>query len=239
LLLVGKPHVEFILLSWHVTNSMDPFHLVVALGPVSVYMLLIGRINLARRSFVTTGSRDAFAVAIATSGLMMAGPMQLFMPEGAAAHLGTWIWAPLMGLYILGALLISLLMRPRLLIYNVTSEQLRPVLESVANQLDPDRNWTGGSLLLPTLGLQLVVEAAPAMRHVQLIAAGSAPQDLNSWRQLELALKEALRPVVVRPNPRGLSFVVFGVLIGAMVLLELSGQPQAVVQSWDEFLRRL
>jgi hypothetical protein len=218
---------------------MDPFHLLMALGPVSVYLLLIGRINLSRRPFVTTGARDAFALAVATTGLMMAGPLQLFMPEGAAAYLGAWIWLPLMGLYLLTALLLSLLMRPRLLIYNVTGEQLRPVLEAVASQLDADRRWAGGSLYMPNLGLQLVVEPAPGMRHVQLIAAASAQQDLGGWRRLELALKESLRSVEVRPNPRGISFVLFGLLIGTMVLMELTRRPQAVVQAWDEFLRRL
>jgi hypothetical protein len=218
---------------------MDPFHLAMALGPVSVYLLLIGRINLARRPFLTTGVRDACAMAVATTGLMMAGPMQLFMPAGSAARLGAWIWLPLMGLYLLTALLVALLMRPRLLIYNVTTEQLRPVLESVASQLDGERRWAGGSLLLPTRGLQLVVEAAPAMRHVQLIAAGCSQQDLNSWRQLELALKQALRSIEVRPNPRGISLLLFGVLIGALVLLEVTRQPQAIVQAWSAFLGRL
>jgi hypothetical protein len=217
---------------------MDPFHLAIALGPVSVYLLLIGRINLARRPFVTTGARDIFATAVATTGLMVAGPLRLFMPDGAAANLGSWIWLPLMGLYLLTALLVGLLLRPRLMIYNVTSEQLRPVLESVASQLDADRRWAGSSLVLPARGLQLVVEAAPGMRHVQLIAAGQGQQDLNAWRQLELALKRELRPIPVSPNPRGVSLILGGLLIAVLVLLEVSNQPQEVVQAWSEFIGR-
>ena len=38
---------------------MDPFRLCVALGPVAVYVLLLGALNLSRRAFLVTGTRDA------------------------------------------------------------------------------------------------------------------------------------------------------------------------------------
>ena len=34
---------------------MDPLSLCIALGPVAVYLILIGSLNLGRRPFLTTG----------------------------------------------------------------------------------------------------------------------------------------------------------------------------------------
>jgi hypothetical protein len=177
-------------------------------------------------------------LAVASAGFAVAGPMELFMPEGAAAYLGAWVWMPLLGLYTLCALLVALLMRPRIMIYNISAEQLHPVLEAVASRLDPERRWAGGSLLLPQLGLQLTVEAAPSMKHVQLVAGGLQHQDLTGWRRLEVALNEALQSVAVPPNRRGLSLIFLGLVIAVMVLMELSRQPAQVAQAWDQFLRR-
>ena len=47
---------------------MDPLHLCIALGPVARYFLLLGSINLSRRPFVTSGTRDAAALGIAIVG---------------------------------------------------------------------------------------------------------------------------------------------------------------------------
>ncbi len=216
---------------------MDPFHLSLALGPVSIYLLLIGRINLARRPFLTTGSRDTVALAIAVSGLAIVGPLDLFMPEGAAFYLGGWIWLPLIGLYGLVSLLAAMLMRPRLVVYNISVDQLRPRLEAVASQLDPDRRWAGTSLIMPNRGVQLTIEAIPTMRNVQLVSGGASGQDLDGWRRLELTLRDALSDVRVQRNPRGFSLVLLGIVMAAVVLYGLHQQPQEVARALDEFLR--
>jgi len=215
---------------------MDTLDLLLALGPISIYLLLIGRVNLARRPFLTTGMRDLLTLAIAVGGLAVVGPLRLFMPTSLAGYLGVWIWAPLISLYGLCALLAVLLTRPRLIVYNVTLEQLRPVLESLASQLDADHRWAGASLVLPNLGVQYVLESAPAMRNVQLIAAGDAGQDLNGWRRLELELRVALRDVRVEPNPRGWSFLVFGVLLAAMLLYSVNERPAELARGIQDFL---
>jgi hypothetical protein len=217
---------------------MDPFHLCLALGPISVYLLLIGRINLGTRPFVTTGARDTMALAIACSGLAIAGPLELFLPEGLAAFLGAWIWVPLITLYSLCTLLAAMLMRPRLVIYNVSVEQLRPILETVASGLDSERRWAGLGLVMPQRGVQLVVEALPAMRNVQLVAAGQTNQDWEGWRRLERSLRDAVATLRVERNPRGAGFLMFGMLMAATVLYALSQQPAEVAKGLDSFLRR-
>ena len=216
---------------------MSPFDACLALGPVSVYLLLIGRINLSRRPFVTTGARDMMALALALSGLAVVGPLRLFLPSGIVQFIGGWTWLPMVGLYCLCTLLASLLMRPRLVVYNVTAEQLRPVLESVASQLDTDRRWAGASLVMPNLGVQYGVEPNAAMRNVQLTAVGIANQDFRGWRRLELGLRDALRPLKVDPNPRGLSLLACGIILAATVLYSMVDQPQAVAQGLHDFLK--
>ena len=38
---------------------MDPFRLCLALGPVAIYLLLLGAVNLSRRPLLVSGVRDA------------------------------------------------------------------------------------------------------------------------------------------------------------------------------------
>ncbi len=215
---------------------MDPLHLCIALGPVSVYLLLIGGVNLRRKPFLTSGTRDLMALAIAVSGFVVAGPMELFMPEGAAVYFRAWIWPPLILLYCFCTVLIAMLTRPRLVAYNITADQLRPILENVVSGLDEQRRWSGPSVALPGLGVHLSIESFPAMRNVQLVAVG-VRQDLNGWRRLDLALQESLSETEVSANPRGISFVLFGAMIAVAVAFTVASQPRQVAQALEHFLR--
>ena len=140
---------------------------------MAVYLLLLGKINLSPRPFLTTGTRDALALSIAIGGFVIAGPMELFMPLAAAAQFKGLVWLPMILLYIFCVFLIVLLMRPRLVIYNVVPERLRPILSEVAHELDAETRWAGESLVMPNLGVQLAIESFPLMRNVQLVATGS------------------------------------------------------------------
>ena len=97
---------------------MDPLHLCIALGPVIAYLMLLGLINSRRRPFLTTGARDLSALGIGVSGLVIAGPMELFLPELATNQFGAYVWVMMLALYGLCWTLIVLLGRPRLVVYN-------------------------------------------------------------------------------------------------------------------------
>ncbi len=215
---------------------MDPLHLCIAMGPLSVYLLVIGWLNLKGRPSLTTGTRDFIALSIAISGFVISGPLELFMPETAAVYFRFWIWPPLICLYFLCAILLAMLMRPRLVVYNMTVPHLRPILEAVAQQTDEQCRWAGQSLVLPQLGVQLHIESFPAMRNVQLIAVGHH-QDLSGWRKLQLQLRDALREVKVGTNPRGFSFLFFGLLIAGMIAYAVAAEPLEVAQALHDFLR--
>ena len=126
--------------------------------------------------------------------------MELFLVEEAAVLYGGWVWAIMLAAYGLLVALIILLLRPRLVVYNITLEQLRPLLADVVARLDSEARWAGESLVMPQLGVQLHLEEAPFSKNVQLVSSGPQ-QNLPGWRQLEAELAAALRKARTGPNP--------------------------------------
>ena len=217
---------------------MDPFRLCLALGPVAMYLLLLGAINLSRRPVLVSGVRDAATLALAISGLVIAGPIELFFPYQAAAHFGGYVWLLLLALYAMCVVLVLLLLRPRLIIYNISVDKLRPVLADVVERLDTDARWAGDSMVLPQLGVQLYVDNFAALRSVSLISAGGN-QSPAGWRRLELALNSSLAREDVSRNPRGMSLISAGVLIIVGLVMIVSRNPQAAAQSLLDVARAL
>lgn len=216
---------------------MDPLRLCIALSPLAAYVLLLGLVNLSSRSLVTSGGRDLAALALGISGLVIVGPMELFFPELATELFGPYVWLLLLGMYALVVALLTLVLRPRVVIYNMTVEQLRPSLANVVQELDPDARWAGECLVLPRLGVQLHVEPFPAMRNVQLVSSGPH-QSLAGWRRLERALVQTLRGTPSQPNPYGFSLVFFGLLMVALITSAIIGDTPAVDQAFREMLRK-
>jgi hypothetical protein len=216
---------------------MDPLHLAMALGPVAVYFLLLGLVNISRRPLVTTGSRDAAVLGIAVSGFFMAGPMELFIPYSAAQRWPGYVWwLLLLALYLLALTLIVLLMRPRIVIYNLTADRLRPTLASLAKNLDGEARWAGESLTLPSLDVHLHMEAFGSLRNVQLIATGPR-QGYAGWRRVEAGLRAALAGETVERNPYGASMLVMGSLMAAVVCYTTLSNQDRVAQALAEMLR--
>lgn len=220
---------------------VDPLHLSIALGPLAVYLLLLGLLNLSARPFLTTGARDTAALGLAISGFVVAGPMELFFPESFAASLAElglsgFVWLVLLVFYGLCLLLLMLTLRPRLVIYNVTVDQLRPILADVVAELDLDARWAGDSLTLPRWHVQLHIEPFVAMRNVQLVSAGPR-QSYGGWRRLENALAQALRETKGQPNPYGLSLILFGLIMVGLVTYGVVSDTRMVEHALREMLR--
>ncbi len=209
---------------------MDSFDWCVGLGPIAVYLLLLGAVNSARRPLVVSGGRDTAALALAASGLVVIGPMELFFPIHASISYGPAVWLFLIGLYALAVALGLLFMRPRIVVYNVPVEELRAVLARLAVELDPDARWAGDALALPNLGVQLHVEAVTALRNVSLVASGRE-QNPQSWRRLEVALAAQLANLEVPRNRRALALVAAGLALAVTLVLMIARDPHAVAQS--------
>ena len=210
-----------------------PLRLTIALVPLASYGLLIGLLNARRRPFITTGGSDLSALGAALSGLILVGPIELFRPEAASAEFGSYVWLFLLVFYWLCVWLAVLLAKPRLVIYNISTDELRPVLAETARTIDPQARWAGDSLALPTLGVQLHLESFDLMRNVSLVASGS-DQNLAGWRQLAGELYQRLKPLRVASNPRAL-----GILLAALVFMIVStslmlANPQQVAQAMQE-----
>ena len=216
---------------------MDPLHFCVAIAPLSVYLMMLGIINLIGRPFVTTGSRDAAALGIGVAGLVVAGPMELFFPEEAATQFGGYVWLLLLAFYGLCVSLVVLLLRSRIVIYNVTVEQVRPVLNQVAMDLDRKSRWVGDSLVIPDLNVHLHVEAIEWLRNVQLTAGGNR-QSFEGWHKLEVGLKKMLQPSRVGPSLFGVVLMLVAGGLAATAASWMLIDEQGVAQALNEMLRR-
>jgi hypothetical protein len=193
---------------------LDAIHLAVALVPLSAYLLRQGWVNLRRRPVVSSGFRDATFLALGVSGCVIAGPLELFYPETASYRFGPWTWLLLIGMYVLVVTLIVLLMRPRVVIYNVDRSMVLPVLHQVTQQMDPQSIWAGDGADCPRMGVQFHMEDHVWLRNVQLIANGPS-QNFDGWKALESVLRRELRSVAVRPSSAGvgLTAIAFALLV--------------------------
>jgi hypothetical protein len=215
--------------------SMDTFSACVALGPLAIYLVTLGVMNLYARPLVVSGTRETIALGLALAGLVVVGPMQLFLPEAAAAQFGTLVWALLIGFYVLCLTLCVMVMRPRLVIYNVTPDQLRPVLAEVAQRLDHDAVWAGRALSMPQLRVHLVIDSFAPMQNVTLVAT-SHGQSVTNWRRLEASLREALREMPVATRTHGAWLAMCGLLILAVLAFRVADDPQTIARGLDRIL---
>ncbi len=214
---------------------MDPFRLCVALGPVAVYLLLLGALNLFRRSFCVSGTRDTAVLGVAVAGLVLVGPVELLMPVAASIRFGPVVWPLLIGLYFAVLSGTLLFLRPRLVIYNVSRDELRPVLADLAIDLDSDARWAGDCLVMPGLGVQLYLEFSSTFRNVSLVSAGGV-QSPEGWARLEAALESALRRLEVSRNPKGVSLLSAGVVLAVVLVLSIVSDPEAAAKSLTEVM---
>src|SRR3972149_6873733 len=152
---------------------IDPFRIILALGPVGIYLLVLGAVNLSRRPLLVTNGRDAAALALALTGMLIVGPFELFLPQATVVRYGPYVWVMVLAFYFLCVTMGILMLRPRLVIYNISVDKLRPILADAVARLDNDARWAGDSLVLPNLGVQLSIDNFPPMRNVLLKSVGA------------------------------------------------------------------
>ena len=192
--------------------NIDPFRLSIAVVPLAGYLLFLGLLNLRRRPFLTTGGSDLMALGVALSGLVFVGPLELFRPEALTREFGNFIWLFLLVFYWLWLIVVVLVARPRLVVYNISMEELHPVLAETAGRLDAEARWAGNHLTLPGLGVQLHLDSLDVMRNVSLVSSGSR-QNIDGWRHLARELARSLRRIRVKSNPRAVGLLLTAVLL--------------------------
>jgi hypothetical protein len=216
---------------------MDPLRLFIATCPLAVYLIVMGVVHLLRRPFITTGARDAATVGIAIVGVVIIGPMELFFPEGAAVRFGAFVWILLLAFYGLCVSLVVLLMRPRIVVYNTTAEQLRPILASAVAQMDNKARWVDDSLMIPSLNVHMNLEGNSWMQNVQLVAIG-ARQNYDGWRRLEQVLRGALKPVRRAPSLIGAALVCLGLILAIGTTTWMASDTATVAKNLQDLMGR-
>jgi hypothetical protein len=213
--------------------DIDPVRFAIAAIPLASYALVLGVINARRRPLVVSGGSDLAAVGIALVGLAFVGPLELFRPEAATGELGNYIWPVLIVFYGLVLALVVLLSRPRIVVYNISQDELHAFLAEAAARLDPDARWAGNHLSLPRLGVQCHLDSLEWMRNVAIASSGGE-QNFDGWRQLSRSLAASLAGVRVRPNPRCVGFLLVAALLFGTSLTSLLRNPVEVAQAVGE-----
>jgi hypothetical protein len=199
--------------------------------------LLLGLVHLARRPLVTSGARDAAALAVAIAGLVVVGPLELFLIEEAAVLYGPYVWGMMLIGYALVALLAILMQRPRIVVYNISLEQLRPRLAEIVLRLDDQARWAGESLTMPQLGIHLHLEYAASLNNVQLVSSGP-DQNLAAWQHLEKQLAAALRKTRHSAPLFGTLTTLAALALVATITWLLLRDPAGMTQAATDMLRR-
>lgn len=215
---------------------MDSLHLAIALGPLAIYLLYIGLLNIRSRPTVVAGHRDAALLAAGISGFYVAGPLELFLPEAAAYRFGAVAWLLMLAMYLLVSALIILTMRPRIVIYQTTKTQVQEALTKIVSKFDAEATTTGGNLLIPRMGVQLHLDDESPLNHMQLVSIGGE-QDLANWRRLQVGLDQELRGMRTQPASTGRTFVALAALLIIALVLSCARDNQSMAHALREMFR--
>ena len=215
--------------------GFDSLHLCLAVGPLAIYFLVIGCMNLRPRMTMLSGFADTLLLGVSVSGFVMVGPVELFFPETAAFKMGPWVWALLIALYALFVLLIALSQRPRMVFFNANLNEVTAIVEQAATRLDQGTRRLQHCLVLPSHELQLYVGRSPLFRTAQLYSLGEE-QNVPAWHRLRKQLF-ALEPGVTSPAPTGYALVTLaGLCLATLVILSVADQHE-MARAFGEMLR--
>jgi hypothetical protein len=188
--------------------------------PAAAYLAALAAVHMRRRPLAVAGAWDLLLLAAATAGLAVVGPLALLQPAagGTPWVVGTLVLG--LGPLCAAVLLVS---RPRMVVYNITPEQLRPVVAEVVAALDPTARWAGETAALPGRGLQVHLDGRGSMRSVSIVALG-ARTSAEGWAEFSRRLRQAIRRLRVRRSPWA---ALFGAAAAGLVIASawLAGQP--------------
>lgn len=188
---------------------LDAVPLWAALPPLGLYLLALGRVHLRRQPTAVSGAWDFMCAAASMAGFAVVGPLALVAPATAGPS-----WTMLMFLLVFGLLAAIgvLASRPRVVVYNITLDQLRPVVAEVTAGLDASARWAGETAALPGRDLQIHLDGRGSMRTVSVIAVGSRTSP-EGWTEFSRRLRQAVRRLRVRPSPWAAVFLAAGMLV--------------------------
>jgi hypothetical protein len=192
-----------------VIPHLDRLPLWAAFVPLALYVLAIGAAHLRRRPMAIAGGWDWTLLGVAVAGLVVIGPLALLQPAMGNAP---WTVILLLLMFALLVALGALVSRPRLVIYNITMDQLRPLLADVVTALDASARWAGSTAALPARQLEVRVDGQGPWRTVSLVAGGERA-GTEGWNELCRRLRGELRGLRVRSSPWAALFLPLGTIM--------------------------
>lgn len=215
----------------------DPFATLVALLPLATYLLLLGAIRLIGRPLVTTGTRDGAALALAISGLVVVGPMQLFFPAAAASSLGWWVWMLLALLYFFGVTLLLFSFPQRIIIYGVRPADVLPPLEAAARMVDPTTTSDPERMQVALEERRVRLRIEPLGR-TDAIAIEAFEKHLHSqfWDHLLRELRARTGAMRRPPSLGGAGMLATGAVLMGIVIYQIVAHPTEILARFGEWL---
>ena len=218
--------------------NLDPFSLLIAVVPVAVYVGWIAAVRLSGRYLVTTSSRDAAALGLALFGFVAIGPAQLFFPNSAATVFGPRVWLAIAVLYALCLTLVTLSLRPALVVFGRTPSEVYGPLLAACRVLDESCEGDEQTLSvhLPTVGVRLRCDGMPDrdVTRVQSFAPSYGPP---FWNRLATELKTAGVPMGGR-RPGGV-WALAGSVIALLAAIGWgASQPEVFFAEMQRWWRR-
>lgn len=191
------------------------FSILTALIPLSFYLVFLGMINLSQKTRVLTGRQDLIALSFGVAGLLIVGPLHIFLPPAGMIRFGNHVWYPMVVLYLFGVLWISMISRPRLVFYNLNYEDFFRIFGYVIER----EVWTdrrhGNVMQIKELGIQFEILAVEATKNITLRAT-RAEQSNTGWRVLQKALQAELLSHSAAPNAYGWIYLACGFVVAAV-----------------------
>lgn len=183
-----------------------------ALAPLGVYLFFLGIINLSSKTRVLTGRQDFIALSLGISGLIIIGPMQVFLPQAGMIRFGNNVWYPMAILYLFGTTWLLLLNRPRLILYNLGQDKFSALMESVVERKKWSVRWHGNILQINEIEIQFEILPSVSMKNITLRATYSE-QSIAGWRILREVLRTELQSQHSKFNGFGFLLITCGLII--------------------------
>lgn len=194
---------------------MDFFSIFTALIPLSFYLIFLGVINLSRKTRMLTGRQDLIALSFGVAGLMIVGPLQIFLPAAGMIRFGNHVWYPMIVLYLFGVLWLSMISRPRLVLYNLNYDEFLHILERAMER----EIWTaqrhGNVVQISELKVQFEIMPVEAMKNITLRAT-CAEQSSAGWSVFQKTIREELLSHCTVPNASGWIYLACGIVVAAV-----------------------
>lgn len=203
---------------------MNAFHFAVAVLPLAAYFAVLALPHLFGKPWVVDGGRDRFALGAAAMGLALIGPLELFLPEPAAAVFGVYTRGMMAMLYLLFVTLTILYARPSMTIYNVDAAALRERIASVLTSLSADLTWVGDGFHSPTDQIQGRLDVFPYLRAARLYAT-SDNSNPRFWKRLRKELANAMRAEKASRGLLGGAFLLFAISLAIAAACMLANAP--------------